>query len=85
MLIEAMCVVWGGYGDGAEVEVSSQVERLFILTVLKIYLLEWSSNMVGGDVEILILFMAFWFRLVNKVEIVIGPSLTKSSEVKVIT
>ena len=33
----------------------------------------------------LVVFMIFWFRLVNKAGIVIGPGVTKFSEVKGMT
>ena len=74
-----MCVVWVGRGAGTSVEVSIEVERWFRSTILKRYLLELLSNMVGGDVGMLVLFFLFWFRLVNKVGIVIVPDLKKSS------
>ena len=41
--------------------------------------------MVGGDVGILVVLMQFWFRLVNKVGIVIGSGLTRPSKMKVMS
>ena len=47
-----------------------------------IYFLLFLSNIDGGDIGILVVLMPFWFRLVNKAVIVIGPVLKKASEGK---
>ena len=75
-------LVWDG--ADAEVDASSQVEGWFISTSMRIYFLIFLSNMVVGYVVMFVLFMIFWFRLVNKVGIVICTGLTKASEAKVI-
>ena len=51
------------------------MERWFRSTIMRIYFLELSSNMVVGDVGMLVVLISFRFRLVNKVETVIGPGL----------
>ena len=40
--------------------------------------------MVGGDVVMLVVFIPFWFRLVNKVGVITGQGQKKNTEVKLI-
>ena len=52
--------------------------------VLKKYFLKLPPNVVGGDVVMLVVFIPFWFRLVNKVGVITGQGQKKNTEVKLI-
>ena len=85
ILVETILVVWGEYGIGIDVVDNSQVSKWFISTVWNIFFLSLSFRVVGGDIGELFVLIIFWFRLVNKVGIVLVPDLTKSAGMKVTT
>ena len=49
------------------------------------YLLELQSNIIVVNVVMSVVFVPFWFRLVNKVGVIMGPGLTKYYEVQVMS